>query len=255
MTSRSAKSTNDTTRYQLFRKPNNSGGTKDWAVGINGDQLRVRHCTTGSTANLRVIESASVAQSLEAEMANRVDKKRKEGYEHVGEAVISKGRLVETSSDSSSGNLFWEIKQPLNKDTVMAFLRETAQQLESLVGKDVKFTAKTGLSVTTPLGTAWRLGYSIDGGLQDTGRGGGSIYSHYGPLPVLILMAFQAAFKTAVVIIDKENNVVDLKVSVDNPYLETGHATYNTITDFGVALGLCRKPIAVSNPAQPGLWF
>jgi len=255
MTSRNAKSTNDTTRYQLFRKPNKSGGTKDWAIGINGDQLRVRHCTTGSTASLRVIESAGVAQSLETEMASRIDKKRKEGYEHIGEAVISKGRLVETPSESSSGDLFWESKQLLNKDIVMAFLRDTVQQLEPLVGKDIKFSAKTGLTVTTPLGTPWRFGYGTDGGLQDTGRGGGSIYSHFGPLPVLILMAFQAAFKTAVVIIDKENTVVDLKVSVDNSYLATGHATHDTITDFGAALGLCRKPISVSDPAQPGMWF
>jgi hypothetical protein len=253
----------DSTIYTHFRCHNDDGSSKDWAIGLTSDGIRIRYCATNQTARLTdVAASKFPGRTPQQEMWQRIQKKVADGYVELGEARIEKGRLVETKP-AQEQHLFWEAQEAFPVAALQEKLTEIADCLS-----DGAFNAKTtlvedvdedGLRVIQPQGN-WDFGHQPRGGLDTSNRGGGKVSIRLGPVPILILMALDRAFPNTLRFTNDEGEDLRPLLSKSDQFL--GRAVTTTpeqVIATGAALGLCLGPIRLSDNMQDGqdrsLWF
>ncbi|MGI9294516.1 MAG: hypothetical protein ACR2PS_11095 [Pseudomonadales bacterium] len=253
----------DGTIYKHFRCQNADGSSKDWAIGLTGDGLRIRYCATNQTARLTDISSSKFpGKAPDAEMWRRISQKTSGGYVEVGEARIERGRLVETKPDNEQ-HLFWEAVTHFHGPALIEKLVAVVQCLsECSLDAAVSLVEEEdgdGLRVIQPQGT-WDFGFQAGGGLDHTMRGGGKVSHRLGPVPVLILLALDRAFPNTLRFTNDEGDDVKPVISKDDQFIGRAvMAAPDQLTAIGASLGLCLGPIRLSDTLQGlqdrSLWF
>ena len=250
----------DSTIYTHYRCQNGDGTSKDWAIGISGQEVRIRYCATGQTARLSVVPASKfVGRSADEEVANRVQKKLDAGYLEIGLACMDGGRLKETQPLQETF-LHWEARIALPKDELLARCREIETELAELeLGGVNVSTLDGGLQVTSPQ-REWHFGFGSEGGLTDDGRGGGKISRFCGPVPVLVLLTLDRAFPGTLHFANDQGEQIRPSLARDDEFL--GHSalsSFERIMEIGAALGLCLGPLrfvgTTGSDQDPSLWF
>jgi len=249
----------DTTIYRLLRKASDSGGTKDWAVGVSSDgTLMIRFGKTDANARLSEVPMERCRSSPAEELVRRLGKKIQEGYEEVGQAKVNtRGRLeVLNTSDDLKVGLYWDVSTPIIIDDLSSFISNMVTDLGDVPGADIqRLDDSVTLSVTVDNRARFVFGVNDHGGLSQNGRGGGVITADHGPIPILVLMALIRRFPENISVGDHEGNPVDLVISKSNPYLESSMYSIDELRDIGSRLQLCMQKIRVSSDNAAGLWF
>lgn len=247
----------DSTQYRLYRFYHENGQTKDWAIGVHSSgTLRIRYGKTDQTARLSEVPPEKCQGTASEEMIRRINKKIDEGYKEIGLAKInSRGRLEEIQSDKPEVALYWEINKSLDEELLKGFFHDVQQRLEGTPGITLTNPDGKGLVLQSMNHETFTMGLFDEGGIDATLRGGGKVTAKHGPVSVLLLAAFKRIFQDQVVIADHEADVVELRVSKNNPYLETSSFSFDEIRDIGVRLDLCMKPVKVNKEGNTGLWF
>lgn len=250
----------DSTIYTHFRCDNGDGSSKDWAIAIVGDGLRIRYCATGQTARLRTVSSQKFpGKTAQEEMRHRIEKKLDGGYQELGEARLERGRLVE-SKPVTETFLHWEAQTAFPEQELTGKLAEFHDEVATLdLGVEI-VVFEWGIRVRAAQ-REWNFGFHQSGGLQADGRGGGQVSAFMGPVPVLILLAVDRAYPGTLRFSDEHGNQVRPLIDRDDEYLGVrASGSFDRVTQVGAALGLCLGPLrlgdTLGDDAQGrSLWF
>lgn len=237
----------DQCTYRHFRKASDGGGSKDWAIAaMDGGGVRIRYCATDSTARLTEVPlDRCDVRSAQMELSKRVLAKIDEGYEEIGFARINaRGRLEAAVLEDKQGrSLYWELPMNVFRDEFLGAMKSIVEKLEHCPEDTVILF--DGMKITTTFyGSQWSIGYN-GGGVLDNHRGGGSAGKSSGPVPVLILMALKKVLGMYITLSDGAN-VVDLRITRDNPFLQCDVMPFDQVRDIAAMLGLCMRNIELS---------
>lgn len=224
------------------------GGSKDWGIAItDGGDLQTLHCSTGQTVR-RTNIPRSTFQNAAAEQDRRIREKETKGYVHLGTAVVESNRfkLKPQGSTASAANAdHWEIVQPLDRKLVDEKLAWAAGQLRGHVAPDtIEYDPDTVvLRCTGP--QKWAFGFSDDGGIQGTGRGGGQILHRHGLLPRLLIVYLMRCFPDAIRLSDGADGIRRPQIIRDDEFLGERVFDYDRVLALGERLGLCLGRISL----------
>ena len=240
--------------YVLFR---HSIIAKDWAIRHSDGKLYLRFGRTDQMVQRRVIPQDKLSRPLLEEMDYRIRQKIGRGYQKLGRAFFSDGRMI--LIDSGNGAvwpLHWRVSDPLPRVPFMDFVHSMAARLtgwEPSVLANVVY--RKGLKVMSTNGT-WNLGTQENGGLEQDLRGGGEVPAALGPVPIVILMALDRAFPKAVTFSDRHGRPLTPAVSQTDALLGRH---YGVVSSLAARLGLGGTPIPIvdssADDAAPSYWF
>lgn len=250
----------DNTLYAHYRCENGDGTSKDWAIGISGDEVRIRYCATGQTARLSVVPVAKfVGRDADEEVAHRVQKKLDAGYIEVGLACMDGGRLKETEPVQESF-LHWEARSALPKDALLKFFRSIEADLAEMDLRGFRVSLQGDDLIVSSAQHEWRFGFSNEGGLTGDGRGGGKISRFCGPVPILILLTLDRVFPDVLHFANDQGTQIRPSLARDDEFLGTNsQAAFERVMEIGAALGLCLGPLRLigtsGNDQESSHWF
>lgn len=232
--------------YDLYRCTVH-GGSKDWGIAIlaSGD-IETLHCPTGQTVRRTHIPRATF-QDAATEQLRRIREKTAKGYGHMGVAIVDSNRfkLKDEGIQPSGSADDWEIVQPLERRLVHEKLAWVAGQLQGHVAHDaiVYDADAVVLRCIDPL--PWVFGFSDEGGIQASGRGGGQIRPRDGLLPRLILMYLMRCFPQAIRLSDGADGLRRPQIVRDDDFVGERLFDYERVLALGERLGLCLGRISL----------
>ena len=232
--------------YELYRCTV-QGGSKDWGIAIlaSGD-LETLHCATGQTVRRTHIPRATF-QDARAEELRRIGEKLAKGYGHLGVATVESNRfkLKDDVTNPGAGADDWEIVQPLDRQLVHEKLAWAAGQMQGHVAPaSIEYDADAVvLRCIDPL--PWVFGFSDEGGIQASGRGGGQIRSRDGLLPRLILMYLMRCFPEAIRLSDGADGLRRPQIVRDDDFVGERRFDYERVLALAERLGLCLGRISL----------
>lgn len=185
-------------RYTLYRATNPDGSTRDVAIGMSPDgkpRAVILEGKTGGSLTVTLVpnESADFA-AAESKVTERVESLLKAGYVRVGDAVVRDRRIVtvDTQGPANEEDFHWEVMTPVPAGGFLDAMIQVANGLGEHPLPGTRVT-RDDLGITVIRAEhAWSFGHrpSSDGTIDArTGRGGGTIAAHHGPIPVLVLAA------------------------------------------------------------------
>lgn len=248
--------------YELYRCTAH-GGSKDWAIAImdNGD-VRTLHCATGNTVrqtNIPPSKFAAPGGSAVDERDRRIREKLNKGYEHLGVATVEQNRLKLKAPDAGQPTAqgdHWEIVKPLDRKQLHERLAWVVGQLRDHVAPDLIEYDPDAIVLRTASRTSngiqgWVFGFSDEGGIQPTGRGGGQILRKHGLLPRLILLHLLRSFPDAIQLSDGTDGIRQPQISRNDDFVGQRLFDYERVLALGERLGLCIGRISLLN-TEPG---
>lgn len=242
----------------LYRFKHSDGTSKDWAICIDADVIRIFFAKTGAKMRMAVVPKSRVKGSLAEEMNERTQEQVQQGYVHVGEATIIDNAVVQLIAPNAGATLHWETLVPVPEQALFDKLREIAGDLGETPYPGVTVTVGgDGLDLTTP-GGKWTFGYQdgVSGKMnRKTGRGGGAIPASHGPVPLLVMLAVSMAFPEMFAFADDDGNTVDLRFTADSPWFSQSRAPYEKLRKLAVRIGVCAPSLSETNVKATGVWF
>jgi hypothetical protein len=231
--------------YELYRCTVH-GGSKDWAILVTPEgELRTLHCATGQTVRRTDIPRSKFAD-VWVEKHRRVDEKRAKGYELLGSAVVESNRfkLVQQPPSQARDDVHrWDISIPLERALVHERIAWAVEQLSAHVAPDsIEYDEKTVVCRCTGP-EPWQFGFSDEGGVHKSGRGGGVILRSQGLLPRLLLLYLIRCFPSSVSVIDSADRTHHPRVARDSDFVGERLFDYERVLDLGSRLGLCLGPM------------
>lgn len=249
------------TTYQcaLYRYSHPDGTSKDWAICIDADVIRIFYAKTGAKMRMAVVPKNKAKHALlEDEVHDRTNEQIQQGYVHVGEASIVDKQIVQLINPNDGKKLNWDTSESIPEEEFLEKIGEIAKALGESPLPGVKVSIQEdGLELGTP-GGKWSFGYQVDtnGGLnRKTGRGGGIITPSHGPVPVFVMLAVSETFPELFAFGDDDGNTVDLRFNADNPWFSQGRVPYETLRKLAVQIGVCAPSLSESNVKATGVWF
>ncbi len=242
----------------LYRFKHPDGTSKDWAICIDADVIRIFYAKTGAKMRMTVVPKTKVKVSLDEEMRERTDKQIQQGYVHVGEATIVENAIVQLIEPNAGATLHWETVVSAPEEGLLDKIREIARGLgENPYPGVMVSVGSDGLDITTP-GGKWSFGYldSIGGGMnRNTGRGGGTIPASHGPVPLLVMLAVSLALPDMFAFADDDGNTVDLRFNAESPWFSQNGVPYEKLRKLAVQIGICAPSLSEINVKATGVWF
>jgi hypothetical protein len=245
--------------YELYRCTVH-GGSKDWTITItsSGD-IETLHCETGHTVKRTHIPRATF-QNAPTEFNRRIREKEGKGYVYLGKAIVESNRfkLIPQGSGPAPVNAdHWEIVQPLDRKQLHEKLAWVAGQLRGHVAPDtIEYDAEhVVLRCAGP--QKWVIGFTDEGGIQSTGRGGGQIVRHQGLLPRLVIVYLMRSFAEAIRLSDGADGIRRPQITRDDDFLGERLFEYDRVLALGERLGLClgRINLLDSASSHDAIWF
>jgi len=253
-------------RYDLYRCTVR-GGSKDWAIAITPDgDISILNCATDQRVR-RTHVPRSTFTNATAEMDRRVQLKLRKGYEPLGAATVESNRLKVASTATipatSTFDEHWEIIRPLEHSVVEERLGWAASQLFDHVAPDLVEYNHDQVVLRTArraqgINHWWALGYSDDGGIQSSGRGGGKILLSQGLLPRLIMLFMWRCFPDAIQLSDSADGIRRPQISKEDDFIGQALFDYERVLALGERLGLCLGRINLLKPTEKDrspFWF
>lgn len=241
----------------LYRFKHPDGTSKDWAICIDADVIRIFNAKTGAKMRMTVVpRNSSLNVSLDEEMQARIDSQIKQGYVLVGKACIVDNTIMQLIETNAGTTLHWETTVPVPEQQLIDKIRELAADMGNNPYPGVTTAIENNLLVVITPGGQWAFGYcdSINGGMnRNTGRGGGAIPATYGPIPLLVLHAISIAFPNMFAFADDDGNVVDLRPTSDSSWFT--HVPFEKLRKLAVKMGICAPSLTESNVKATGVWF
>ena len=246
--------------YELYRCTAH-GGSKDWAIAImdNAD-IHTLQCATGSLVRQTHIPPSKFSvpgSGAVAERLRRVQEKLKKGYEYLGIATVEQNRLrlkTPQAGQPAQGD-HWEIVRPLDRKQLHDRLAWMVGQLRDHIAPDLieydpdavvlRTVSRTGNGIQV-----WVFGFSDEGGIQTTGRGGGQILRKHGLLPRLILLHLLRSFPDAIHLSDGTDGIRQPQISQDDEFIGARQFDYERVLRLGEQLGLCIGRISLMNSSS-----
>ncbi|MHB8697769.1 MAG: hypothetical protein ACYC9J_06995 [Sulfuricaulis sp.] len=242
----------------LHRFTHPDGTSKDWAICIDADVIRIFYAKTGAKMRMTVVPKIKISVSLDEEIRNRTDKQIQQGYMHVGEASIVDNAITQLIAPNSGKTLHWETVVSVPETDLLDKVREIAKDLGHNPYPGVTISVgNDGLDMATP-GGKWYFGYldSISGSMnRNTGRGGGTIPASHGPVPILIMLAVSMAFPDIFVFGDDDGTTIDLRFTADSPWFSQNRVPYEKLRKLAVLVGICAPSLSEINVKATGVWF
>lgn len=231
--------------YELYRCTAH-GGSKDWAIRVTGDsELRTAHCATGQPVRHTHIPKSKFLD-VWVEKHRRVHEKIAKGYEYLGCVVVKSNRFAFCPQDGGparEGVHRWEILSPLDRTRVHERLAWAEAQLSEHVAPDsIEYDAQCVVCRCTGP-EPWVFGFSDEGGVQKTGRGGGMIVRNQGLLPRLLLLYLMRCFPGEVGLTDSLDRLHHPQIARDGDFVGERLFDYERVLELGSRLGLCVTPI------------
>lgn len=232
--------------YRLYRCPTSTrNASKDWAIAVQSNgHLSVRFGATGKTARLVDIPPGHFSRPTAAEEAGlREQAQLDQGYEYVGDAVMRRGHLEVipqvVPARSQELDVFWEIKQSIERDALIEALRTTAERLNAgpLTHRVEWDEKRTACRVHTR--TRWEIGFTDPGGLTPDGRGGGVVRREQGVLPLLVLIHLQRTFPGALSLVNAKAEPLVATFQADDPVIGANRFAQSEVVPLIGRLGLC----------------
>ncbi|MBL8269559.1 hypothetical protein [Steroidobacter sp.] len=238
------------------------GGSKDWAIAVTPEgDISILNCATGHVVRrTNVPRGKFKCANATAEMAGRVQEKLQKGYEYLGSTTVESNRLKlspTTAPAASAVEELWEIVRPLSPEAVEEKLSWAATQLWGHVAPDVVEYDHDLVVLRTATHAqgvkhGWALGYSDEGGIQPTGRGGGRILLRQGLLPRLILLFMWRSFPDAIWLSDGVHGMRTPQIAKDDDFIGKGLFDYERVLALGERLGLCLGKINLLQSTEEG---
>lgn len=273
---------NDNLIYDLYRCPNNSGGSKDWAIAVDraNNRIGLAWQATGKRMQGKLI---GVPGDLNAEKNSRIFRQSKDGYTFVGQCQIVNGfpRMVDQSTGAAPevvphvSNIDQKLREKSvfftlefereNAEDLLSYLAKTAQPFEAVVRK-----SKDGVMGSIEI-DAWalhidreqkkrkgnpsRVLFPNDARLPATGAG--HVSPGEGIYPVLYLMLLKRnAPKWLTVSLSRSDNIeVTDKLACEQDVLGWFDTKLEHVSDFCVSVGLLPKPIDLSEVVGSNSYF
>lgn len=237
------------------------GGSKDWGIAIadSGD-LQTLHCSTGQTVR-RTHIPRSTFQNAAAEQERRIQEKLAKGYVYLGPAVVESNRfkLKPQGSAPAVNADHWEIVQPLDRKLVHERLAWAVGQLREHVAPDTIEYDEDNVVLRSTGPQKWVFGFSDEGGIQGTGRGGGQILRRHGLLPRLLFVYLMRNFPDAIRLSDGSDGIRRPQIVRDDEFLGERVFDYERVLALGERLGLCLGRISLLDPkadsSHRAIWF
>ncbi|MGH8240145.1 MAG: hypothetical protein ACREXP_24455 [Steroidobacteraceae bacterium] len=231
--------------YELFRCTVH-GGSKDWGILVTADHdLRTVHCATGQTVRHTHIPKSKFSD-VWVEKHRRVKEKTAKGYEFLGRAMVESNRLTllpPLSGDAREGVHRWEIFSPVDRTLMHERLVWAEAQLSGHVAPDsIEYDAPSIVCRCTGP-EPWVFGFTDEGGLQKTGRGGGVIVRDQGLLPRLLLLYLMRCFPDVMGVTDSLDRQHQPRIARDSDFVGEQLFDYERVLELGSRLGLCVGPI------------
>lgn len=247
---------NPALQYDLYRCTAH-GGSKDWGITITGSgDIETLHCATGHTVK-RTHIPRSQFNSAPSEQDRRIREKEAKGYVHLGKATVDSNRfkLLQGSSAPPVAADHWEIVQPLDRQQLHDKLAWVARQLTGHVAPDTIEYDPDNVVIRCSGPQKWIFGFTDEGGVHNTGRGGGQIVRRQGLLPRLIIVYLMKSFPEAIRLSDGDEERRP-RIVRDDDFLGEGAFDYERVLALGERLGLCLGRIDFDSPStHRAIWF
>lgn len=248
-----------TAEYLLYRCTVH-GGSKDWGITItpSGD-IETVHCATGQRVKRTHVPRSRFRWSARAEQDRRAAEKEAEGYVYLGKATVESNRFTLSKPDPSPPPVtadHWEIVLPLDRKQLHEKLAWATERLTGHVAPDtIQYDAeRVVVRCTGP--QPWVFGFSDEGGIHSSGRGGGQIVRRQGLLPRLIIAYVMKSFPDAVRLSDGDQAVRRPRIVRDDSFLGEHEFDYERVLVLGERLGLCLGRINLDSPSsRRAIWF
>jgi hypothetical protein len=204
--------------YELYRITDPDGSSRDRALGAAPDgshQIVIWEGRTGRRMKLKLVpldadDTATALNNCRAEA-------QRDGYYYVGPATVFERHILPIPRSAASGGseplLLWELVAPILATELTPCLQAIARTLPPHLGGVCELRqCDAGLAIHLERET-WSIGAgtSSDGHIDSqTGRGGGCVHTHNGPMPFLVLASLAQRFPKRLAFADNHGTELDL---------------------------------------------
>lgn len=204
----------------LYRATNPDGSTRDIAIGASPDGAPVVVTYEGKTGGAMsasrrpILDATPTPEILKLTIEKDVGELIRSGFVYVGEATIRGNRVtqVATQTAESSDDLHWEVVLPIHSQKLAETLDDISRAVGSCPNDMRQGFTRDEFGVRISVGpNEWSFGHRPSPhGMIDvkTGRGGGTLRTIFGPLPLLILAVIERRYPGHLLVADPDGNQV-----------------------------------------------
>lgn len=249
--------------YELYRITDPDGGSRDRALGAAPDgsrQIVIWEGRSGRRMKLRLVPLDAL--DTDAALEDSRAEAQRDGYQYVGPVTVFERHILPIPERPGSGAteplLFWELAVPILPTELTPSLQAIARTLPLHLGGVCELReGDTGLSIHLERHT-WSIGTGVTGdGRIDalTGRGGGCVHTHHGPLPLLVLASLALRFPRWLAFADNHGTALDLIEPAQLRALIDGRIERELLERWLIDQGL-RIPSLADFPIRTGgMWL